>query len=450
MKKKNYWDILIDDPDMTREELFLKIRDMYTALMRHLFDNPADIPNFCIYFACEQLTPDEGAKQGYPIAVVSRRSNQIEYRTIKDVTAIENYENAYIWYRDDVFVVFDFCEEGISPFMFITQSFMQEVFQSLVSQGARKMRVSMMNELIISTGIMEFFYDFYSIDINFLQNLSAVTYENTYADSRIIVSRTDGRGVRRTKRSGLKISFTEPIEFTIENLRQIRKLLELSSESLALVIGETGRIRGLTDEAVFPNECEIRIMGHLAWTITYDGTKTISYNNGHYHIFVPHTADLNLHNLLSRVADPISEEEVNALTDVIAEASRQSHGTILIIGSPEEIRSETDRITGGKTGIGINPVNLHEDLSLVDAVTSIDGAVLMDTECTCACIGAILDGDLVTKGSMARGSRYNSARNYVIRRKDFDEHFIAVVVSEDGSVDAIDEEKVYRINFSRD
>ena len=113
-------------------------------------------------------------------------------------------------------------------------------------------------------------------------------------------------------------------------------------------------------------------------------------------------------------------------------------------------RAEKERIAGAKSGLAINPIHLDEDLTLVDAITAIDGAVLMDTECVCGCIGAILDGDLVTKGALARGSRYNSARNYIMRRRDFDEHFLAVVMSEDGTVDAINEDKVYRLHMAQD
>lgn len=451
MEKKNYWEILIDDPSISRNDLFLRIRDQYAALMKHLYDDPSDIPDFRIYFSCDQLTPDEGVERGgYCVAAVSRKPNTVEEMYIRDVTEIENFENSYTWYRDDVFIVFDFREEGISPFTFITEAFMQEIFNIIVTQGVRKMRMSMMSELIISTGIVEFFYAFYHIDVNFLQNLSAVTYESSYADSRIIASRTDGKGTHRTRRSGLKIAFTDPVEFSIENLRQIRKLLELSNEDLAVVIGDNGRIKGLTAEAVFPNECEIRIHGHLAMTITFDGTKMISYNNGHYHIYVPHTADINLHKFLTKIDSKITEEQAASLASVIAAASEQAHGTILIIGSPADIEAETDRICSAKHAIGIHTVNLAEDPLLVPSITSIDGAILMDTDCRCSCIGAILDGDFVTRGSMARGSRYNSTCNYVKRRIDFDQHFTGIVISEDGTVDAVNGEKVYRININRE
>ena len=451
MKKRNYWDVLIDDLSITRDDLFLKIRDQYSALMRHLYDDPGDIPDFRIWFSLEQMSPEEGVQKGsYPVALVGRGLNGVEERAIKNVAEIDNFENSYTWYKDDVFIVFDFREDGISPFTFITDAFMKEIYNIITTQGVKKMRMSMMSELVISTGIVEFFYAFYRLDINFLQNLSAVTYESSYADSRIIVSRTDGKGTHRTKRSGLKIAFTDPIEFSVENLRQIRKLLELSNEDLAIVIGDNGRIKGLTAEAVFPSECEIRIRGHLSMTITFDGTKMISYNSGHYHIYVPHATDANLHNLLNKVDFTITAEQSSKIAEVIACASQQPHGTILIVGAKDDISAETDRICSAKHAIGIHPIDLSQDEMLIQSITSIDGAVLMDTDCTTNCIGAILDGDFVTRGSMARGSRYNSTCNYIKRRMDFHQYFIGIVISEDGTVDVVSNDKVYRVNINQD
>ena len=445
--RKNYWEILIDDENYKKEDLFFKIRDQYTFLMRHLYDDSTDIPDFRIHFSVDKVSIDSGSKHGYPICTLSRKSNSITESVIKDVTKIENFENSYTWYKDDVFIVFDFRETGISPFTFITHSFMREIFNMLVTQGMKKMRINMMSELIISTGITEFFYGFYSMDINFIQNLSATTYERSYTNARIYASRTDGRGVRRTRKNGLKVAFADAIDFSIDNLRQIRKLLELSNDKLALVIGENGKIRGITSEELQQNECEIRMGGHLAWTITYDGQKTISYNNGHYHIFVSHTADVNLKNFLSTICEA---EQIENLAYVITEASKQVHGTIIVLGNEEEILKETERITNAKYGIEISAVDLANEKDLIQAMTSIDGALMMDTNCKCSCIGAILDGDFVIKGSMARGSRYNSAHNYVVRRAQMGEKFTAVVISEDGTVDAIKEDRVYRINLAKE
>ena len=51
--------------------------------------------------------------------------------------------------------------------------------------------------------------------------------------------------------------------------------------------------------------------------------------------------------------------------------------------------------------------------SLIRNVTSIDGAVLLDSHGVCHSIGVILDGIATNKGTSARGARYNSAVRYV-------------------------------------
>ena len=73
----------------------------------------------------------------------------------------------------------------------------------------------------------------------------------------------------------------------------------------------------------------------------------------------------------------------------------------------------------------------------------------MDTRCSVYAIGAILDGDAVTKGSMARGSRFNSTLNYVHRRAMESQNFIGIVISEDGTVDCVTADKVYRLNVNK-
>ncbi|MDQ9868360.1 hypothetical protein RFX30_02930, partial [Acinetobacter baumannii] len=66
---------------------------------------------------------------------------------------------------------------------------------------------------------------------------------------------------------------------------------------------------------------------------------------------------------------------------MIARASLQPHGTILIIGAKDDIAAETERICSAKHAIGIHAIDLSADPMLVPSVTSIDGAVLMDTDC---------------------------------------------------------------------
>ena len=66
------------------------------------------------------------------------------------------------------------------------------------------------------------------------------------------------------------------------------------------------------------------------------------------------------------------------------------------------------------------------------------GAVIMDTGKNIHAIGAILDGEANVKSKVERGSRYNSAHNFVYVKKTCeDKNFMAIVVSSDKSVDIL-------------
>ncbi|HOX40391.1 MAG TPA: DNA integrity scanning protein DisA nucleotide-binding domain protein [Candidatus Brocadiia bacterium] len=69
----------------------------------------------------------------------------------------------------------------------------------------------------------------------------------------------------------------------------------------------------------------------------------------------------------------------------------------------------------------------------------VDGAVILDFGGRCYAIGAILDGMATKNGNPARGARYNSALRYVEMKKQQGKDCIAVVVSEDGTVDVLPE-----------
>ena len=74
--------------------------------------------------------------------------------------------------------------------------------------------------------------------------------------------------------------------------------------------------------------------------------------------------------------------------------------------------------------------------------------MIMDTDCRCSCSGAILDGDFTAKGNPARGARFNSTVRYVRRRADLGRQFVGIVLSEDGTIDAVSDDRIERINLS--
>ena len=125
--------------------------------------------------------------------------------------------------------------------------------------------------------------------------------------------------------------------------------------------------------------------------------------------------------------------KIEKLWDVVLEASRQKHGTMLVITT--EALAEADRLKLQCTLI--EPVPLTPLITRL--VTSIDGAVLLDPEGYCYSIGVILDGRASGRGNSARGARYNSAVRYV---ESSPYPCLVVVVSEDGMVDVLTKENL--------
>lgn len=443
--ESKYWSELAQTEAGACGEAFQRIREFYYALLKHLYDNPRDIPDFHIYFSLNQKSEEVGLENGYEIAMLSRKSREITELVVHDVTEIPNFENSYTWYQDNVFVIFDYGGSAITPLQFITRAFYEEVYKQMYFYGIERVNIVHMYELIISGGVVEFFYGFYKLDINFLMYLSAETYEHNYADCRIILPRNGSRSTRKGMKQGLSVAFSEPVSFSAENRRQIRKLLELSNESLALVVDESGKVRGLCEKHAFPNECEIRIRGHLSWRILYEGMQNIAYYNARYHIGSTTKKELDISDLIRTVDDQLSPVEISRIADLITSAAHQKYGTILVFGKSDDIHRECERLTDAGMGIGISPLSLDRQREILPSFMAIDGGLLLDTKCCCHCIGAILDGD-AGKGSMARGARFNSSLNYIRRRNAMGQNFVAIVISEDGTTDAIVHEKITRLN----
>ena len=442
----SYWNHLAGDDNIEPAELFLRIREMYLACLKHLYNDPKYIPDFRIHFAKEQRNVEQGLKEGYPVCTLSRRQTRISESIIHDLSEIENFENSFTWYQDDIFIVFDFRADSNSPLLFITRQFWGELFRQFEMVGLKHVRIDYMYEPLIASGVMEFFYSFYHLDINLITTLTAATYESNYINATVYVPLAESASAR-TKRNGLDIAFREQVSFSAEHLRQVRKLMEMSDKYIALVISKDGKICGLTADSALASECIVRLWGHLTWTITYAGGK-ISYYDARYHMHTGRERDLDtLRSLIRRKAN-INEDAVAKVEAVILEAVRQQHGTILIIGNEDAVSSESDRLCAMKNGTAIYRTSLYEKSGLMNYLTAIDGAAFMDWNCSCTCIGAILDGDAVTPGSTARGARYNSTVNYVARRSQLGQEFIGIVVSEDGTVDAVTSEKIIRLNLT--
>lgn len=133
----------------------------------------------------------------------------------------------------------------------------------------------------------------------------------------------------------------------------------------------------------------------------------------------------------------VTEQHKKNIYELLQKIKMQKKGALLIVSDIETIRNEKDRLCEVNCGIAlkeaINTANTFPEL--LNELSSIDGAVLVDLDGNFHACGVILDGDAV-RGNMARGSRFNSAKSYLSHlHKAFPKHpALGIVVSEDGMV----------------
>lgn len=113
-----------------------------------------------------------------------------------------------------------------------------------------------------------------------------------------------------------------------------------------------------------------------------------------------------------------------------------THGAMVIVTT--EAEKESERLTGKNRGY---KVQCKFDREMYSGFTCVDGALILNPAGECIAFGVIIDGKAVVPGNVERGSRYNSAKNYiawksnVMIKKKCNERYAAIVWSDDGNID---------------
>ena len=255
--------------------------------------------------------------------------------------------------------------------------------------------------------------------------ISLQRYESAEGAGKIIVSEKDHSDVETVLR-------IRP-EIPLRQIRAARKLLELTSRENSLLydcqsglIYGVGHIQEGYDEKL-ENLFEVEFIKHHTWGLLHAGHGMMVVSNG-----VPGLPSDLLDNDkllrdLPRIFPGISQTDTGCLHELAIEATKQTKGTMLVISG--QAQGEADRLTS--QCIKTEPFVLTKEL--VPLVTSIDGSVLLDPHGQCYAIGVILDGNASEKCRPDRGARFNSAVRYVQGEKEC----LAIVISEDRSVDLI-------------
>jgi DNA integrity scanning protein DisA with diadenylate cyclase activity len=254
--------------------------------------------------------------------------------------------------------------------------------------------------------------------------ISAERYEGSGSKGRLVICNNNNPHI------SIKINLKVPI--SIGNYRGIRKLIEISSETMALLCnGES--VWGLGYPLDTYNTCsedlfEIKFTEHYTWELIHGRhvMLVVKYRQARLprkqfeqSLFCDH---------ISRFFNVTKQEKLILLMEAVEAAMKQRHGTMLIISLHAE--KEAERLASQSTVI--NPIAICGDV--ISHISSIDGAILISPDGMIYSFGVILDGLASDNGNPSRGARFNSAIRYVDGQNKCGINCFALIVSEDGYV----------------
>lgn len=430
------------------ERLCLRLRDVFVSVLKVLYKDNDEIPKCFLTFVFDYQDTYAYLYETDSLGnIIKKKLDNINYDQIRmedsyESIIIHRFTNCTFSFllkleKDEKKSLMRslarvFFERMLKPLSYVFEEDLKSSPQEWRITGfLNRIECEHEEDVIISRAILEYFHYIYDLDITLINNLSGATYEGRNINCGIIIPyKGYGRGTKR-KHSSVELKLADKILFNNIEIRKLRKMLEIATVPLNLVVGRNKVILGYTTGEAKHYECRIVITGRMEWKVFFEGI-CIKYLNGTYRIVKQKKEIDNLY-LLKKTC--MSEEQFEKMKAVINEAAKQEHGTLLVIAEEKSTVNEVERLCRYNRGIKIKKFNLFRNLSYVQKITAIDGAVFIDYECNCYGIGIILDGDAVMEGLNSRGARYNSSVNYVKRRNDFGEKFIAVIISEDKPID---------------
>lgn len=262
-----------------------------------------------------------------------------------------------------------------------------------------------------------------------ISEVSRLTYENSESTGLVVFKERKAGGSY-----GVKFDPTVPML----NHRRFRKLLETSNDNLVLLadegvvyVNQTLESLNSTKESESSNIPEghyaIDFKGGHEWDLCFGNQALMSVIQDRPRL--PRRR-LEEGEFKEKVGSVFSSADENKLWEIVNQAIRQPHGTMIVVTS--EAESEAERLR--KESMKIHPTELSKKHIL--GLTSIDGSLMTDPEGTCTAIGVILDGESKEgNGDPSRGARHNAAlRYYETRRQKSGVECMIVTVSEDGGV----------------
>jgi len=273
----------------------------------------------------------------------------------------------------------------------------------------------------ISCTINNAFFDLFEK----INEISSLKYEKIVCNGKLILSQPTNKSII------YEITFKDPIP--LDNIRRIRKLMEITSEKLHLIC-DAQNSYGLgyvnynnytgEDENVF----EIIITGFNHWSLIHNNNGLMDVENGIARLSKPKINKITFYNEYNKTFNNISSSKIDELFEIIKIAFEQKKGTMILI--TENAEEESIRLKN--QCINVTPFKINN--KYLFEMTKIDGAIIINNALQCYAFGAILDGVASSHGDSSRGARYNSALTY--KNSKTNKCFL-IVISEDNTIDFI-------------
>jgi hypothetical protein len=256
--------------------------------------------------------------------------------------------------------------------------------------------------------------------------ISSLKYEGAEGLGKMVIAQKSHPNIKLT------MELENPIH--IKDFRKVRKFLELADHK-QLILSDSVFIYGLcqlSGKYHYHNESLfiIHFTKHFHWEVVHHNQIMVSVAFRMPGLYNERLSREKFYSSLKRLFNGIDQSRLHTLWEITMEATKQQHGTILAISS--EAQREAVRLNS--QCFKIKPIRINKDI--IHQITSIDGAVLIDTDCTCHAIGVILDGIATGNGDSSRGARYNSAVRYYEYMENKAKTML-IVISEDGLIDLI-------------
>lgn len=289
-------------------------------------------------------------------------------------------------------------------------------------------------EFICKQAIQEFqrqMLQLYHIDLEVITKLSGSYYEGEPCQADLVFQLSR----KKTKRENGGLEFKVPVEVREENVRRIRKLLQMGKKGQYLLASWNRKCKRWEITGVFQENIErntdiiIKIVQHMAWDMEINQKRVISYKCGEYLI---DCISLKEEEFEENYEKTFKRKMNQKVKEIFSEAIKQTHGTILMILDKKKIEDGNGKILGDFVGIRLKNKNIKKEF--IAGATSIDGAMCIDQNGKCYAIGMILDSEEVVEGAEERGARYNSSKKYIKKCCKNNISGLAVVVSEDKTV----------------